>query len=86
MSVENLVEHLKTIPDWRRGGRPVQYPLWLMLLTSLLGVMSGYTSLRGLADFMQRHQQAVGEYFGLTKKELPKYSTIRRCIKSRDRQ
>jgi len=58
MGVEALIEQLKTIPDWRRG-RKVQYPLWLMLLLSLLGVMSGYSSLRGLADFMKRHQQEV---------------------------
>jgi hypothetical protein len=43
MAVEALIEQLKTIPDWRRGGRQVQYPLWLMLLMSLLGVMSGYS-------------------------------------------
>jgi hypothetical protein len=46
MGVEALMEQLKTIPDWRRG-RTVQHPLWLMLLMSLLGVMSGYSSLRG---------------------------------------
>ncbi len=58
MGVEALIEPLKTIPDWRRG-RTVQHPLWLMLLMSLLGVMSGYSSLRGLEDFMKRHQLAV---------------------------
>ena len=76
MGVEALIEQLKTIPDWRRG-RKVQYPLWLMLLMSLLGVMSGYGSLRGLEDFMQRHQQEVAEYFGLAKAKLPSYSTLR---------
>ncbi|PZV11303.1 MAG: hypothetical protein DCF22_14850 [Leptolyngbya sp.] len=55
MGVEGLIEPLKTIPDWRRG-RKVQHPLWVMLLMSLLGVMSGYSSLRGLEDFMKRHQ------------------------------
>ncbi|WP_421659051.1 transposase family protein [Leptothermofonsia sp. ETS-13] len=44
MGVETLTEQLKSIPDWRRG-RKVQYPLWLMLLMSLLDVMSGYSSL-----------------------------------------
>lgn len=60
MSIDDLGRQLKTIPDWRRG-RTVQHPLWLMLLLCLLGVMSGYSSLRGLEDFMQRHQQAVAE-------------------------
>jgi hypothetical protein len=76
MGVEALIEQLKTIPDWRRG-RKVQYPLWLMLLMTLLGVMSGYSSLRGLEDFMKRHQQEIAELFGLTKAKLPSYSTLR---------
>lgn len=76
MGVEALIAQLKMIPDWRRG-RKVQYPLWLLLLLTLLGVMSGYSSLRGLEDFMQRHQQEVVELFGLTKAKLPRYSTLR---------
>jgi hypothetical protein len=83
MELTRLIEHLKTVPDWRRG-RTVQYPLWLMLLTSLLGVMSGYTSLRGLADFMLRHQQEVAEYFNLEKVKLPRYPTIRRMMQHVD--
>lgn len=75
MAVEALIEQLKTVPDWRRK-RKVQYPLWLMLLMTLLGVMSGYTSLRGLADFMQRHQQEVAELFNLSQARLPSYSTL----------
>lgn len=76
MSVEILIEQLKTVPDWRRGGRTVQYPLWLMLLLCLLAVMSGYSSLRGWADFMQRHSPEVAARFGLSKAQLPSYSTL----------
>jgi hypothetical protein len=83
MGIEALVEQLKTIPDWRRG-RAVQYPLWLMLLLTLLGVMSGYSSLRGLADFMERHQQEVADYFRLSKAKLPKYPTIREMVQKVD--
>lgn len=83
MGVEALIEQLKTIPDWRRG-RKVQYPLWLMLLMTLLGVMSGYSSLRGLADFMERHQAEVAEYFGLSKAKLPRYSTLRDMVEHVD--
>jgi hypothetical protein len=83
MGIDALVDQLKTIPDWRRG-RAVQHPLWLMLLMTLLGVMSGYSSLRGLADFMQRHQQEVAEYFGLNKAKLPSYSTLREMTESVD--
>lgn len=76
MGIDSLIKALKTIPDWRRG-RAVQYPLWLMLLMTLLGVMSGYSSLRGLADFMERHEQEVADYLQLPKAKLPAYSTIR---------
>ncbi len=81
MGIDTLVEQLKTIPDWRRG-RAVQHPLWLMLLLTLLGVMSGYSSLRGLAAFMQRHQQEVADDFGLNKAKLPCYSTLREMTQS----
>lgn len=78
-----LIEQLKTIPDWRRG-RKVQYPLWLMLLMTLLGVMSGCNSLRGLEDFMKRHQAEVAELFGLAKAKLPSYSTLRDMVEHVD--
>lgn len=83
MGIEALIEELKTIPDWRRG-RAVQYPLWLLLLLTLLGVMSGYSSLRGLADFMERHQPEVADYFHLSKAKLPKYPTIREMAQKVD--
>lgn len=81
--LEQLIGQLKTIPDWRRG-RTVQHPLWLLLLMSLLGVMSGYSSLRGLADFMRRHQQEVADYFGLGPVKVPSYSMVRELVQSVD--
>lgn len=83
MGVDTLIEQLKTIPDWRRG-RKVQYPLWLMLLMTLLGVMSGCNSLRGLEDFMKRHQAEVAELFDLDKPKLPSYSTLRDMVEHVD--
>lgn len=55
MSLRTLVDDLKTILDWRRGQQPVDYPLWLLLLLSLLSVMSGHSSLRGMSNSMARH-------------------------------
>lgn len=81
MGIDALVEQLKTIPDWRQG-RAVQHPLWLMLVMVLLGVMSGYSSLRGLADFMARHHQEVADYLELGKTKPPSYSTIREMVQS----
>jgi hypothetical protein len=39
--------------------------------------MSGYSSIRGLEDFMKRHQKEAAQLFGLTKAKLPSYSTLR---------
>lgn len=55
-----------------------------MLLMTLVGVMSGYSSLRSLADFMKRHEQEVADYFGLDKAKLPRYPTIREMVRSVD--
>lgn len=80
MALNALIDQLKTIPDWRQGRRTVACPLWLMILMSLLGVMSGIRSIRGLADFMERHQQEVVEYFELTNVKLPRNSNLRRMF------
>ena len=81
MALNALIEQLKTIPDWRQGGRTVDYPLWLMLLVTLLGVMSGLSSIRGLADFMERHEQEVADFFDLEKAKLPRYSSLQRMLR-----
>lgn len=80
MRLDELITDLKSIPDWRRQ-REVQHPLWLMLLTSLLGVMSGYTSLRGVADFAHRHYQTIAAELGQSVKRAPSYSTVRRMMR-----
>ena len=48
-----------------------------MLLLSLLAVMSGYSSLRGLESFMKRHPKEGAELFGLSRAKLPSYLTLR---------
>lgn len=50
----NLVAVLQGIKDHRKA-RGQRYPLWLLLLTAILAVLSGAKSLRGLERFSQRH-------------------------------
>ncbi|NEQ48110.1 MAG: ISAs1 family transposase [Leptolyngbya sp. SIOISBB] len=78
MSLHALINDLKTIPDWRRGCQPVDYPLWSLLLLSLLSAMSGYTSLRGMSDFMARHYRSVMMHLGSPHESAPAYGTVRR--------
>ena len=74
-----LIEALQTIPDPRRAaGR--RYPLSIVLLLVILGTMSGYRGYRGLARFMQRHQDRLAQQLGLPRAQLPTYSTIRRLL------
>ena len=68
----------KAYPDWRRGRHPMDYPLWSMLLLSLLRAMSGYTTIRGMSDFMARHYQSVMVYLNHAVKAAPKCSTVQR--------
>lgn len=78
-----LIEAMQTIPDHRRGaGR--RYPLWIFLLLVILGTMSGYRGYRGLSRFMERHQGHLAEQLGLSRAELPSYSTIRRLLNEID--
>jgi hypothetical protein len=73
----NLIEHLKTIPDFRYQPR---YPLWLILLVIIMGAVNGCTSYRALEDFVSRHQTALLELLGLDFKRLPSFSTLRRIM------
>lgn len=71
-----LMQYLKGVPDYRskRGRR---YPLWLMLLLSLLGVMSGCQGYQALEDFGVRHAPALCQELGLKLTRMPSDTTIR---------
>jgi hypothetical protein len=79
MNLEDLIQELKTIPNWRRHWK-VEHPLWLMILTSLIGAMSGDSSLRGMTDFAQQHYQTIAIELEQAVKRAPSYSTVRRMM------
>jgi Tfp pilus assembly protein PilO len=76
-----LVQRLQSIRDYRcdRGKR---YPLWIMLLVSVLGAMSGAQGYRALEDFGKRHYASLCEYLGVSLKRLPSDTTLRRMFES----
>lgn len=51
----SLIEHLKQVRDFRTQ---LRYELWVVLLLVIMGTMSGCTSYRALAEFVERHQAA----------------------------
>jgi DDE_Tnp_1-associated len=78
-----LVTYLKRVPDYRsKQGR--RYPLWLMLLMSLLGVMSGCQGYQALEEFGVRHYPVLCQELGLSLKRMPSDTTIRTMFRAID--
>ena len=79
----DLVARLQSVRDYRsqRGRR---YPLWVMLLVTLLGVMSGAQAYSALEDFGIRHYQTLCDYLGVTLKRLPSDTILRRMFQAID--
>jgi len=73
------MQRLQTVRDYR-GGRKPQYPLWLMLLLALLGVMSGCYGYKALEEFGIRHYQQMCELLELKLERMPSATTIRRMF------
>lgn len=72
-----LVKRLQSIRDYR-SSRGKRYPLWVMLVITVLGVMSGAEGYKALEDFGIRHYGEVCQYLGISLKRLPSDTTLRR--------
>src|SRR5438128_10640383 len=67
---------LRTIPDpRRRQGR--RYPLAHLLLFSVLAVLAGATSYRGILVFIAVHRERLNALFGTTLRRAPAVNTLR---------
>lgn len=79
----NLIQSLQNIRDLGAvHGR--RYPLWLIMLLVIMGIMSGCRSYYALEDFGVRHYQALCEQLGLKLKRLPSDTTFRRVLQKLD--
>lgn len=79
----SLIQSLQSMRDFRAAqGR--RYPLWLILLLSIMGTMSGCRSYNALEDFGVRHYETLCEKLGLTVNRLPSDTTLRRVLQKLD--
>jgi hypothetical protein len=75
----HLIEQLQSIRDYR-SPRGKRYPLWVMLLVTVLGTMSGAEGYQALEEFGMRHYSKLCTALGLTLKRLPSDTTLRRMF------
>ncbi len=75
----SLVQKLQSVRDYR-ASRGKRYPLWIMLLIAILGVMSGCQGYKALEDFGSRHYQKLCEVLGLNLGRMPSDTTLRRMF------
>ena len=76
-----FIQTLQSIRDYR-SRRGQRYPLWVMLLVSILGVMSGAQGYAALEDFGLRHYQSLCDILGIPLKRMPSDTTLRRMFQS----
>jgi hypothetical protein len=76
---KELLYYLSQIADKRRGAGQ-RHKLVVVLLIIIIGTMSGCQGYRSLGDFVKRHQKELIKLLGITRKEVPSYSTIRRVL------
>jgi hypothetical protein len=78
-----LLAALEQIPDpRRRQGR--RYPLAHLLLFSVLAVLAGATSYRGLRVFIAVHRARLNAVFGTTLRRAPAVNTLRALFQALD--
>ena len=75
-----LIDELKAIPDHRKA-RGKRYPLWVLLLLILMGLMAGYRGYRPLQTFVSDYHASLSELIGISLKSIPSFSTFRRTMR-----
>jgi hypothetical protein len=73
----SLIHHLQQVSDYRT--KP-HYPLWVVMLLVIMGIMSGCNGYRALESFVERHQSVLLELLELPFDRLPSFTTLRRIM------
>ena len=77
--VRSLLEVLKEAPDWR-ADKGKRYPLATVLTLSMLAMLNGQNSLRGIASWVKGISRQTRQRLGLRLNRTPSYSVIRTVL------
>lgn len=78
-----LLAALEQIPDPRRA-QGKRYPLPHLLLFSVLAVLAGATSYRGIVTFLAVHRDRLGRIYGVRLRRAPAVTTLRNLFLALD--
>jgi DDE_Tnp_1-associated len=78
-----LVTALGDVPDPRRA-QGKRYPLPYLLLFTVLALMSGARSYRGIITFLEARRDLLNQHFGVALKRAPAVNTLRTVLQSLD--
>jgi len=78
-----LLDLLANVPDPRRGQGKL-YKLPHVLLFSILAIVTGCNSYRGIVTFIDVHRRRLNTTFGLKWRRAPAYTAVRYILKGLD--
>jgi hypothetical protein len=79
----HLITALRDVPDPRRA-QGKRYPLPYLLLFTVLALMSGARSYRGIITFLEERRDLLNRHFGVALKRAPVVNTLRTVLQSLD--
>ena len=79
----NLLAALQDVPDPRRA-QGKRYPLPYLLMFTVLALLSGARSYRGIITFLEHRREHLNHHFGVDLKRAPVVNTLRTVLQSLD--
>ena len=81
VAFSNLLVALADVPDPRRA-QGKRYPLPYLLLFTVLALLSGAKSYRGIITFLEQRREHLNYHFGVDLKRAPVVNTLRMVLQS----
>lgn len=79
----NLLAALGDVPDPRRA-QGKRYPLPYLLMFTVLALLSGARSYRGIIIFLEQRREHLNRHFGIALKRAPAVNTLRTVLQLLD--